>query len=426
MPDIDVWFPRKLAVLREPHRYKILYGGRAGIKSWSIAQFLLQAGFERPLRIPCARETMQSIRDSVHQLLEDQIKRLGLQGHYEVMKSEIIGRNGTSFTFHGLRDQSVHNIKSLEGADILWVEEAQNVSKKSWRTVIPTIRKPGSEIWVSFNPKLETDDTYQRFVVSPPPGAVVVKTSWRDNPALSDELRVEIEHLKATDPDEYEHVYEGMCRQAVTGAVYRNELLAADKEGRVCRVPYDASKPVDTFWDLGYFDNVAIWLAQSVGFEFRFIDFIQGSQQSLQYYLRELQSRPYVYGTDCLPWDGGTPSLQTGRSIRDQLIAAGRRVRVAPQLKREIGIQAARTIFGKCFFDAEKCADGIQALRHYRYEADDAHPDPSGKPGLRKEPLHDWASHAADAFRTAAATIREPERKKEEKRRPASKLSPWS
>ena len=117
--------------------------------------------------------------------------------------------------------------------------------------MIPTVRKPGSEVWVSFNPELDSDDTYKRFVVSPPPNAVVVKTSWRDNPALSEELRVEIEHLKATDPDEYEHVYEGMCRQSVTGAVYRNELLAADKEGRICRVPYDASKPVDTFWDLG-------------------------------------------------------------------------------------------------------------------------------------------------------------------------------
>ena len=198
-----------------------------------------------------------------------------------------------------------------------------------------------------------------------------MNTSWCDNPALSDELRAEIEHLKATDPDEYEHVYEGMCRQAVTGAVYKNELLAGDKEGRICRVPYDASKPVDTFWDLGYFDNVAIWLAQSIGYEFRFIDFIQGSQQSLQYYLRELQSRPYVYGTDCLPWDGGTPSLQTGRSIRDQMIAAGRRVRVMPKLKVEQGIQAARTIFGKCFFDSEKCFDGIQALRHYWYEFDE-------------------------------------------------------
>jgi phage terminase large subunit len=161
--DIDVWLPRKLHFLREPHRYKVLYGGRGGIKSWSIAQSLLVQGTERDLSIPCARETMQSIRESVHQLLEDQIQRLGMQGEYEVQRAEIKHRHrNTSFTFHSLRDQSVHNIKSLEGADILWVEEAQNVSKKSWRTVIPTIRKPGSEIWISFNPELETDDTYQR------------------------------------------------------------------------------------------------------------------------------------------------------------------------------------------------------------------------------------------------------------------------
>jgi phage terminase large subunit len=205
--DIDVWLPTKLRFLREPHRYKVLYGGRGGIKSWSIAQSLLIAGGKQDLRIPCAREIMQSIRESVHQLLEDQITRLGMKGEYEVQKAEIRHRHrNTSFTFHGLRDQSVHNIKSLEGADILWVEEAQNVSKKSWRTVIPTIRKPGSEIWVSFNPELETDDTYQRFVVNPPPNAVVVKTSFRDNPALSEELKIEIEHLKATDPDEYECV----------------------------------------------------------------------------------------------------------------------------------------------------------------------------------------------------------------------------
>ena len=149
---------------------------------------------------------------------------------------------------------------------------------------------------------------------------------------------------------------------------------------------------------------------------------------SLQYYLRELQSKPYVYGTDCLPWDGGTPSLQTGRSIRDQMIAAGRRVKVMPQMKVEQGITAARTIFGKCFFDAEKCADGIQALRHYRYEVEEAKSDPAGGHiALSKVPRHDWASHGADAFRTAAVMIREPEKKKEpEKRRPAGKLSPWS
>jgi phage terminase large subunit len=135
---LSVKFPHKLAFLSEPHRYKVLYGGRGGIKSWSVAQHLLIAGAKQDFRIPCARETMKSIKESVHQLLEDQITRLNLQAYYEVQKAKIIGRRtATSFTFHSMRDQSVHNIKSMEGADILWVEEAQSVSKKSWRTVIP-------------------------------------------------------------------------------------------------------------------------------------------------------------------------------------------------------------------------------------------------------------------------------------------------
>ena len=110
------------------------------------------------------------------------------------------------------------------------------------------------------------------------------------------------------------------------------------------------------------------------------------------------------------------------------MIAAGRRVKVMPQMKVEQGITAARTIFGKCFFDSEKCADGIQALRHYRYEVEEAKSDPAGGHiALSKVPRHDWASHGADAFRTAAVMIREPEKKKEqEKRRPAGRLSPWS
>jgi phage terminase large subunit len=115
---------------------------------------------------------------------------------------------------------------------------------------------------------------------------------------------------------------------------------------------YDASKPVDTFWDLGYSGNISIWLAQSIGFEFRFIDFIQGSQQSLQYYLRELQSRPYVYGTDCLP-RGRWYAVSTDRPERSRPVDRRRKAReVMPQLKVEQGIHAARTIFEKCFFDA--------------------------------------------------------------------------
>ena len=193
---------------RERARYKVLYGGRGGLKSWSAARTLLLAGVERTLRILCAREFQNSIADSVHRLLADQIALMGLGNFYQVQNTTILGANGTEFIFVGLR-YNVESIKSLEGVDICWVEEAERVSERSWEILVPTIRKAGSEIWVTFNPAQESDPTYQRFVVNPPPGAIVRKVSWRDNPWLPDELRQEAEHLRRTDPEAYMHVWEG-------------------------------------------------------------------------------------------------------------------------------------------------------------------------------------------------------------------------
>ena len=402
---MNVEIPEPAGMLFEPARFKVLWGGRAGIKSWSCARALLTLGYAKRLRIACGRETMRSIDESVHQLLCDQIVALGMKDFYFPLRNSIRGRNGTTFSYHGLRDRSVHNIKSLESVDVLWLEEAQNISKRSWVTVIPTIRKPGSEIWVSFNPELETDETYQRWVLHPPQNAVVKKTSYRDNPYLSGEIKADIEHLKATDPMEFEHVYEGVCRSAVNGAIYKEQLVAAEKEHRITRVPYDASRPVDTFWDLGFGDNTSIWFAQSIGFEFRLIDFVSDSLKDLGYYLKELGKRPYRYGTAYLPHDARAKTLAAGgRSVQQLVEAGGYKVQIAPSLSVADGIAAARAIFNRCWFDAEKCAEGIQALKHYRYEFDD-------KLGTFKStPLHDWASHPADGFRMFGSVIREPGR----------------
>jgi phage terminase large subunit len=148
---VNAEFPEKLACLFKPNRYKVLYGGRGGAKSWGIARALLIMASNKPLRILCARELQMSIRDSVHKLLSDQIETLQLSGFYEIQNSSIKGLNGSEFSFAGLRS-NVAQIKSYEGVDICWVEEAQTVSKGSWNVLIPTIRKDGSEIWVSFNP----------------------------------------------------------------------------------------------------------------------------------------------------------------------------------------------------------------------------------------------------------------------------------
>ena len=165
-----VWadFPDKLNVLFNPVecRYRILYGGRGGAKSWGIARALLIKGAKTALRVLCAREFMTSMKDSVHKLLCDQIIELGLISFYEITQASIRGKNGTEFSFVGLKNNTA-NVKSFEGVDICWVEEAQTVSSRSWNILIPTIRKQDSEIWVSFNPELESDDTYQRFVAYP-------------------------------------------------------------------------------------------------------------------------------------------------------------------------------------------------------------------------------------------------------------------
>ena len=135
----QVEFPEKLEPLFTPARYKVLYGGRGGAKSWGIARTLLVLGASKPIRILCAREIQKSINESVHQLLKDQIQALGLSDFYEVLNNEIRGKNGTLILFAGLK-HNVHNIKSKEGVDICWVEEAQTVSRTSWDTLIPTIR----------------------------------------------------------------------------------------------------------------------------------------------------------------------------------------------------------------------------------------------------------------------------------------------
>jgi phage terminase large subunit len=218
-------FPSKLKFLFKPSRYKVAHGGRGGAKSWGFARALLIIGAQRKLRVLCAREYQNSITESVHKLLTNQIDDLGLGGFYGggITLTGIKGINGTEFIFSGIKN-NVTKIKSTEGVDVCWVEEAEKVSNESWEVLIPTIRKPSSEIWVSFNPNLESDPTYRRFIVNPPDDASVVKMSWRDNPWFPDELRREKDYLARVDHDAYMHVWEGECRISSSAQVLRDKI----------------------------------------------------------------------------------------------------------------------------------------------------------------------------------------------------------
>lgn len=227
--EVDALFPDKLGFLFEPARYKVAHGGRGGAKSWGFARALLIKAAQKRMRVLCARELQLSIADSVHKLLKEQIEALGLSGFYEPLESIIRGRNGSEFIFSGLKSNAT-KIKSMEGLDVAWVEEAQTVSADSWEILIPTVRKEDSEIWVSFNPDQDEDPTYQRFVKHPPPGAVVVEIGWQDNPWLPEVLRQEKDYLYRVDPEAAAHVWGGKTWRVTNAQVLRGRYLVESFE----------------------------------------------------------------------------------------------------------------------------------------------------------------------------------------------------
>lgn len=222
--------PSKFRGLWSPSRYKVYYGGRGGAKSWAFARTLIAMAASRSIRVLCARELQVSIGESVHRLLSDQIDAMGLTSAFEITKTSIRSRaTDSEFIFKGLR-HNASEIKSLEGVDICWVEEAHSVSKDSWDLLIPTIRKEGSEIWVSFNPCLPDDDTYKRFVLSPPDGATVVKVGWKDNPWFPETLREELERCRRADPDAFAHIWGGEPLVISDAQVFRGRYAVEDFE----------------------------------------------------------------------------------------------------------------------------------------------------------------------------------------------------
>lgn len=375
----------------------LLKDGTVTHNSWGIARALLLQGTQRPLKILCVREIQSSIKESVHALLEHQIIDMNLQDRYIVLNNEIRGINGTQINFEGLRFNT-NKIKSYEGIDIAWVEEAATVTKLSWETLIPTIRNEGSEIWVSFNPELDEDETYRRFVLHPPANASVVQVNWRDNPYFPEVLRIEKDTLKEDNYDDYLHVWEGKCRQTVQGAVYADELREARKQNRITRVPYNPGKPVHVFFDLGHADNTAMWFIQQdyAPGVFRVIDFYADKMKKMPFYTKILQEREYVYGVIYLPHDGNNDTIATDKTPLQQLEAVGMKVELVPAVPVPIGLNAVRTVFPMLYFDEERCSTGLSYLRRYKYKVNPVDNRYS------KVPQHDENSHAADALKTFA------------------------
>jgi phage terminase large subunit len=188
----------------------------------------------------------------------------------------------------------------------------------------------------------------------------------------------------------------------VQGAYYGRQMIQAERDGRITNVPWEASLPVDTYWDLGMDDSMTIWFVQSVGREVRLIDYLENNGEGLQFYAKELAAKPYTYGRHHAPHDIEVRELGTGASRRDTARKLGLSFQVVPNLGLEDGIDAARNLIPKCWFDQRKCERGINALNSYEKEWDEKNKV------YKSHPLHNWASHGADAFRYVAVGYKPP------------------
>lgn len=397
------------APLLAPSRYKGAHGGRGSGKSNFFGELLVETAMLNPgFRGVCIREVQRSLEQSAKRLVEDKIHGLGLGGHFEVLKSHINTPGGGVIVFQGMQDHTAESVKSLEGFDVAWVEEAQSLSQRSLTLLRPTIRKAGSELWFSWNRTRKTDPV-DVLLTGPgaPTGTVVVNANWRDNPWFPAELDQErLDDLRDR-PDSYDHIWEGDYVKVTEGAYYASALTQARSEGRIGHVAADPLMTYRAIFDIGgtgaKADAVTIWIAQFIGREIRWLDYYEAVGQPLATHVQWLRDNGYGKALCILPHDGSTQDKVYDVSYESALRAAGFAVKVVPNQGKgaaAMRIEAARRLFPRMWFD-EKTEAGRDALGAYHEKRDEVR-------GIGLGPDHDWASHGADSFGLGCVAYEEP------------------
>ena len=399
---IEAAVPAKFEPLFQPKRYKACYGGRGSSKSHNFATLAIIACISKAARIVCIREVQNTIRDSVRQLLVDKISGMGVGDMFDILESEIRGKNGSLIIFRGMKDMNAIGIQSLEGFDIAWCEESQSLSQRSLDVLRPTIRKPGSELWFSWNPRNKRDpvDVFFRGPTKNP-DAICVEMNWNDNPFLPNELLQEKNLDYIRDPVKAQHIWGGGYEQIAEGAYYGRDVVQAENEHRITRVPHDRAANVYSCWDLGIGDAMAIWTFQIIGREWHWLHYIEGTSRPLGDYVDLLARLPYAITEHLLPHDAEARELQTGKSRKQFLEERGLKVRVVPSHRVDDGIEAVRIAFNRFWIDETNCERGVECIRNYRTEFDQK------LNTIKSMPRHDEYSHGADAMRIGVMGINE-------------------
>lgn len=356
--------------LLRPARYKGAHGGRGSGKSWFFAEATIEAHIMGKTDSVCLREIQKSLQFSAKKLLESTIARLNVGSYFEVQDKVIKARNGGIIIFNGMQDHTADSIKSLEGFDRAWFEEAQNASQRSLDLLRPTIRKDGSELWFSWN-RFKEDDPIELLLCgdNTPDDAIVVEANMADNPWPPEELIKERENdRRIHDADKFANIWEGKYLKNTEGDYYKNELTKVRETGRICRIP-EMSIPVNTFWDIGNSDGCAVWFHQAVGMEDRFIGYYEAHGETLAHYAKELQNRGYLFNKHFMPHDADHKRLSdTNKSVKDMMGDLGlRNIEIVPVITDlNTGIQITKKHFPSAYFDSVGCKVGIKRLDNYR------------------------------------------------------------
>lgn len=405
MPTAAVFEP-----LLVPSRYKGAHGGRGSGKSHFFADLMVEMALVQPgFRGVCIREVQKDLNQSAKRLIEDKIAAHGLGHLFDCQKAVTVTPGGGIIIYQGMQDHTADSVKSLEGFDVAWVEEAQTLSPRSLTLLRPTIRKPGSELWFSWNPRRKKDpvDVMLRGE-DRPTGAVVVRANWSDNPWFPAELEQErLDDLRMK-PDQYDHIWEGGYEAVTEGAYFAKALAQARSDGRIGDVGKDPLMALRAYWDIGgtgaKADATAIWIAQFIGEKIKVLAYYEAQGQDLATHVNWLRQSGYGSAECFLPHDGAAHEKVFDASYEGALRQAGFSVRVIPNQGRGAAsqrIEAVRRWFPRVWFNQATTQAGLDALGAYHEKKDEAR-------GIGLGPNHDWASHGADAFGLMCSTYEEP------------------